>query len=52
LRSSRVHDRDQRQVGFSTCDPQRLYLPLNMDPIYGDQALNVEAQQHNPANEC
>ena len=36
-----------RNAGFSTCDPARLYLPLLMDPIYGYQALNVEAQQHN-----
>ena len=34
-----------RNAGFSTCDPARLYLPLLMDPIYGYQALNVEAQQ-------
>ena len=30
-----------------SCDPQRLYLPPIMDPIYGYQALNVEAQQRN-----
>jgi maltose alpha-D-glucosyltransferase/alpha-amylase len=36
-----------RNAGFSFCDPARLYLPLLMDPIYGYQALNVEAQQHN-----
>jgi maltose alpha-D-glucosyltransferase/alpha-amylase len=36
-----------RNAGFSTCDPARLYLPLIMDPIYGYQALNVEAQQKN-----
>ncbi len=36
-----------RNAGFSTVDPQQLYLPLNMDPIYGYQALNVEAQQRN-----
>ncbi len=36
-----------RNAGFSTCDPARLYLPLLMDPIYGYQALNVEAQLHN-----
>src|SRR5262249_60846938 len=36
-----------RNPGFSPCAPQRLYLPLNMDPIYGYQALNVEAQQRN-----
>jgi maltose alpha-D-glucosyltransferase / alpha-amylase len=36
-----------RNAGFSGCDPARLYLPLIMDPIYGYQALNVEAQQNN-----
>ena len=36
-----------RNAGFSTCDPGRLYLPMLMDPIYGYQALNVEAQQKN-----
>jgi len=36
-----------RNAGFSGCDPARLYLPLIMDPIYGYQALNVEAQQKN-----
>jgi maltose alpha-D-glucosyltransferase / alpha-amylase len=34
-----------RNAGFSRCDPQRLYLPVIMDPIYGYQALNVEAQE-------
>jgi maltose alpha-D-glucosyltransferase / alpha-amylase len=34
-----------RNAGFSVCDPARLYLPLIMDPIYGYQALNVEAQE-------
>jgi maltose alpha-D-glucosyltransferase/alpha-amylase len=33
-----------RNAGFSTCDPQRLYLPLNQDAVYGYQALNVEAE--------
>ena len=36
-----------RNGGFSTSDPERLYLPPIMDPIYGYQALNVEAQQRN-----
>jgi maltose alpha-D-glucosyltransferase / alpha-amylase len=36
-----------RNAGFSVCDPARLYLPLIMDPIYGYQALNVEAQERN-----
>jgi maltose alpha-D-glucosyltransferase/alpha-amylase len=37
-----------RNGGFSASDPQRLYLPPIMDPIYGYQALNVEAQQRHP----
>jgi maltose alpha-D-glucosyltransferase / alpha-amylase len=39
-----------RNAGFSACDPARLYLPLIMDPIYGYQALNVEAQERNGAS--
>jgi maltose alpha-D-glucosyltransferase/alpha-amylase len=39
-----------RNAGFSSCDPARLYLPLIMDPIYGYQALNVEQQQRHPAS--
>jgi maltose alpha-D-glucosyltransferase/alpha-amylase len=34
-----------RNAGFSKCDPARLYLPIIMDPIYGYQTINVEAQQ-------
>jgi maltose alpha-D-glucosyltransferase / alpha-amylase len=37
-----------RNGGFSSSDPQRLYLPPVMDPIYGYQSLNVEAQQRIP----
>jgi maltose alpha-D-glucosyltransferase/alpha-amylase len=33
-----------RNAGFSGCDPGRIYLPVIMDPIYGYQAINVEAQ--------
>src|SRR3974390_840121 len=33
-----------RNGGFSRCDPARLYAPLVMDPVYGYQAVNVEAQ--------
>jgi maltose alpha-D-glucosyltransferase/alpha-amylase len=36
-----------RNAGFSTTDPQRLYLPTIMDPIYGYQVINVEAQMRN-----
>jgi maltose alpha-D-glucosyltransferase/alpha-amylase len=34
-----------RNSGFSTADPQRLYLPLILDPVYGYQALNVDSQE-------
>ncbi|HEX8934272.1 MAG TPA: maltose alpha-D-glucosyltransferase [Pseudonocardiaceae bacterium] len=33
-----------RNAGFSGCDPGRIYLPVIMDPVYGYQAVNVEAQ--------
>ena len=36
-----------RNSGFSNCDPGRLYLPVIMDPIYGYQVTNVEAQTRN-----
>jgi maltose alpha-D-glucosyltransferase/alpha-amylase len=39
-----------RNAGFSRCDPGRLYLPVIMDPVYGYQGLNVEAQQNNPGS--
>jgi maltose alpha-D-glucosyltransferase/alpha-amylase len=34
-----------RNAGFSTANPGRLYLPPNQDPIYGYQSVNVEAQR-------
>jgi maltose alpha-D-glucosyltransferase / alpha-amylase len=34
-----------RNAGFSKADPAALYLPLLMDPVYGYQAVNVEAQE-------
>jgi maltose alpha-D-glucosyltransferase/alpha-amylase len=33
-----------RNAGFSRADPQQLYLPPIMDPVYGYQAVNIEAQ--------
>ena len=33
-----------RNAGFSTCNPGQLYLPVILDPIYGHQVTNVEAQ--------
>ncbi len=38
-----------RNAGFSTCDPGRLNLPIVMDPVYGYQAVNVEAQSNSSA---
>jgi maltose alpha-D-glucosyltransferase/alpha-amylase len=34
-----------RNAGFSRADFARLYFPVIMDPVYGYQAVNVEAQQ-------
>ena len=39
-----------RNAGFSRADPQRIYLPPIMDPIYGYEAVNVEAQSRDPAS--
>jgi maltose alpha-D-glucosyltransferase/alpha-amylase len=39
-----------RNGGFSGADFARLYLPPLMDPVYGFQAVNVEAQQRNPSS--
>jgi maltose alpha-D-glucosyltransferase/alpha-amylase len=34
-----------RNGGFSRANPQALYLPPIMDPVYGFQTINVEAQE-------
>src|SRR5207244_5319086 len=39
-----------RNGGFSRCDPARLYLPMVMDPVYGYEAVNVEAQSRSLAS--
>jgi maltose alpha-D-glucosyltransferase/alpha-amylase len=39
-----------RNAGFSTADPQQLYLPTILDPVYGYQALNVEAQMRSSSS--
>jgi maltose alpha-D-glucosyltransferase/alpha-amylase len=39
-----------RNAGFSTADFAQLYLPPLMDPVYGYQAVNVEAQQRDPSS--
>jgi maltose alpha-D-glucosyltransferase / alpha-amylase len=34
-------------AGFSTADPERLWLPLISNAVYGYQAVNVESQERN-----
>ena len=36
-----------RNGGFSRANPQQLYLPTVQDPVYGFEAVNVEAQLEN-----
>jgi maltose alpha-D-glucosyltransferase / alpha-amylase len=37
-----------RNAGFSQANPQRLYLPVIVDPEYHYETVNVQAQQGNP----
>ncbi|MGW8161624.1 MAG: maltose alpha-D-glucosyltransferase, partial [Desulfobulbales bacterium] len=39
-----------RNTGFSIADAARLYLPVIMDPVYGYQSVNVEAQERDPSS--
>jgi len=39
-----------RNAGFSRADPERLFSPIIMDPIYGYQGVNVEAQERDPSS--
>ena len=39
-----------RNGGFSRADPARLYSPAIMDPVYGFQSINVEAQERTPTS--
>lgn len=39
-----------RNAGFSRADPQSLYLPPVMDPVYGYSSVNVEAQSRNTSS--
>ncbi len=39
-----------RNAGFSKAVPAKLYFPVIMDPIWGYQAINVEAQQADPSS--
>jgi len=37
-----------RNAGFSSANPQKLYLPVTIDPAYHYEAINVESQAENP----
>jgi maltose alpha-D-glucosyltransferase/alpha-amylase len=39
-----------RNAGFSHAHPARLYSPVIVDPVNGYQAVNVEAQESDPAS--
>jgi maltose alpha-D-glucosyltransferase / alpha-amylase len=39
-----------RNAGFSRSNPARLYSPVIMDPVFGYQSINVEAQQEDPSS--
>ncbi|MBJ6765615.1 maltose alpha-D-glucosyltransferase [Myxococcaceae bacterium JPH2] len=39
-----------RNAGFSRADTARLYAPIISDPVYGYQALNVEAQERHKSS--
>jgi maltose alpha-D-glucosyltransferase/alpha-amylase len=39
-----------RNAGFSRTNPARLFSPVIMDPVWGYQAINVEAQQDDPSS--
>jgi maltose alpha-D-glucosyltransferase/alpha-amylase len=39
-----------RNAGFSRTSPARLYSPVIMDPVWGYEAINVEAQQSDPSS--
>lgn len=37
----------ERNAGFSSANPQKLYLPIIIDPEFHHSTINVEAQQNN-----
>ncbi|WP_299754370.1 maltose alpha-D-glucosyltransferase [uncultured Pontibacter sp.] len=38
---------DNRNAGFSDANPQKLYLPVIIDPEYKYESINVDTQNHN-----
>ena len=45
-----MHWTGDRNGGFSRADFAQLYLPPLMDPVYGYQAVNIEAQLRTPTS--
>jgi maltose alpha-D-glucosyltransferase / alpha-amylase len=45
-----MHWSSDKNAGFSRANPQRLYLPIILDPEYHYEAVNVEAQQSNSSS--
>jgi maltose alpha-D-glucosyltransferase / alpha-amylase len=45
-----MHWTGDRNGGFSSADFAQLYLPPLMDPVYGYQAVNVEAELRTPTS--
>ncbi|MCP5494205.1 MAG: maltose alpha-D-glucosyltransferase [Leptospiraceae bacterium] len=39
-----------KNAGFSKANPQKLYMPISIDPEYHYEAINIEAQQNNPSS--
>jgi maltose alpha-D-glucosyltransferase/alpha-amylase len=39
-----------RNAGFSRANPAKLYSPVIMDPVWGYETVNVEAQQSDPSS--
>jgi len=39
-----------RNAGFSRASPAKLFSPVIMDPMWGYEAINVEAQQSDPSS--
>src|SRR5579883_2129587 len=47
---TRMQWNGDRNAGFSTATPARLYSPVIMDSVWGYEAINVEAQQGDPSS--
>ncbi|MBJ6118622.1 maltose alpha-D-glucosyltransferase [Pontibacter sp. BT310] len=41
---------DERNAGFSAANPQKLYLPVIIDPEYKYESVNVESQEQNSSS--